>query len=415
MSLRSGAVQVRKKMMKKRVFNIGFTLAIALSMALNATAQQSQLFVEHWFGINPQNKVLTGTKSTSQKAPAKVKLRAENSSEIITLDLSRPTNPETFTLDANGVWTETYTEIDYPFIEFNNSAFNFIHLGAFDFEMWEGSYWDGFTYSKNGDNTDYDKDWIPNQWGNMAGGGIKTDAEGNILTDNGVVLTDPDVPYLLAYWGFMDGFYDYPALSVIFDDVYQAEEVYINNSPWPYYGNIHTDGISTPFTQEGDYFKLFIHGLDENYEDNGKTIEYILAEFKDGVLLQSPNWEKVDLSALGEVGGIYFTMESTDSDPMWGMNTAAYFCMDKLQVSKETGTADKPIETKSETVVYPNPFADYIVVNTTVPGPATICNAAGTTILNVNLKNGSNRIETSELPKGVYVLKCNDNAVKIVK
>jgi len=322
--------------MQKKVFNIGFTLAIVLSMALNATAQQSQSFAEHWFGIKPQNMVQNSTKATPQKAPAKAQLRAANANAgVITLDLSQPTNPATFTLDANGVWTETYNDVDFPFIEFNNSTFIFSHLGAGEGDSWGGYYWDGFTYSKNGDNTDYGTDWVNNQWGNMAGGGIKTDAAGNILTDNGVVLTDPNLPYLLGYWGFMDGYYDYPTLSVIFDDVYQIKEVYINNCPWAYYGNIHTDGTSTPFTEEGDYFKLFIHGLDENYEDNGKTIEYILAEFKDGVLHQSSNWEKVDLSALGEVGGIYFTMESTDTDPMWGMNTAAYFCMDKLQVYKE--------------------------------------------------------------------------------
>ncbi|MDR2806025.1 MAG: DUF4465 domain-containing protein [Dysgonamonadaceae bacterium] len=323
-------------MKNKRIFNFGFILAVALSMAWNVAAQQSQSFAEHWFGVKPQNSVLHSTKSTPQKAPAKAKLRAANanSSGVITLDLSQPTHPATFTLDANGVWTETYNDVDYPFIEFNNSAFNFSHLGAGEGDAWGGYYWDGFTYSKNGDNTDYGTDWVSHQWGNMAGGGIKTDAQGNVLKDeNGVVLADPDVPYLLAYWGFMDGYYEYPTLSVIFDDVYQAKEVYINNSPWSYYGNIHTDGFSTPFAQEGDYFKLFIHGLNENYEDNGNVVEYVLAEFKNGALRQSPNWEKVDLSALGEVGGIYFTMESTDSDPIYGMNTAAYFCIDKLQVA----------------------------------------------------------------------------------
>jgi hypothetical protein len=358
--------------MIKQIFTFGFTLALALSMAWNAAAQQSQFlirghsraggnplsFAEHWFGV--KQSVPNSTKSTPHKAPAKAKPHAASAnSGVITLDLSQPTNPATFTLDANGVWTETYNDEDYSFIEFNNSTFMFSHLIGGEGSAWGGSFWDGFTYSKNGDNTDYGQggssSWVDNQWGNMAGGGIKTDAEGNILTGGGVVLTDPDAPYLVGYWSFMDGYYDYPVLTVIFDDVYYAQEVYINNSPWSYYGNMDGDGFARALNQEGDYFKLFIHGLDENYEDNGKTAEYVLAEFKDGVLHQSPNWERVDLSALGEVGGIYFTMQSTDSDPIYGMNTAAYFCMDKLQVSK-----DAPVPEHTFTITAPEGANVYV-------------------------------------------------------
>ena len=340
---------------------INCLLLLCLFMASQMFAQQSQSFAEHWFSIQPQNTVQNSTKATPQKAPAKSKLRAAsaNSSGIITLDLSQPTNPETFTLDASGVWTETYNDVDYPFIEFNNSTFMFSHLIGGEGSAWGGSSWDGFTYSKNGDNTNYSQGgsagWVSNQWGNMAGGGIKTDAQGNILTENSVVLTDPNAPYLVGYWSFMDGYYDYRILTVIFDDVYQAEEVYINNSPWAYYGNMDGDGFARVLDQEGDYFKLFIHGLDENYEDNGKVVEYMLAEFKDGVLYQSPNWERVDLSTLGEIGGIYFTMESTDSDPIYGMNTAAYFCIDKLQVSKEV-----PIPEHNFTITAPEGASVYV-------------------------------------------------------
>ena len=65
--------------------------------------------------------------------------------------------------------------------------------------------------------------------------------------------------------------------------------------------------------------------------------------------------------------------------------------------------------------VYPNPFVDYIIINTTGNGTATIYTVSGTAILNANLQNGSNRIETSALPQGVYMLKVGKSAVKIVK
>ena len=279
--------------------------------------------------------------------------RAFAQSQPITLDLSQPTNPESFTLDANNIWAETFNDVDYPFIEFNNSAFKFTHLGAGEGNSWGGYYWDGFTYSKNGDNADYGEDWIDHQWGNMAGGGIKTDADGNILKDeNGVVLTDRDIPYLLAYWGFSE--YTYPSLSVFFNDAYRAKGVYVNNSPWTYFANIHGDGFARALDKDGDYFKLFIHGLDENHNDNGQKVEYYLAKNENGTLIQSSNWEWIELSALGEIYGIYFTMESTDNDPMFGMNTASLFCMDKLQVYKED---EGIVEThhNASVQVYPNP------------------------------------------------------------
>ena len=396
--------------------NLPFLLFLFLTS--QAFAQQSQSFAEHWFGVKSQSSVQKHTKTTPKKISAKAGLRsATATSGVTTLDLSQPTNPASFSLNAKNVWTETYNAEDYPFIEFNNSTFLISHnVGGEDWAM--SGYWDGFTYSKNADNTDYGApgssgDWVSNQWGNMAAGGIKTDAEGNVLKDgNGVVLTDPNVPYLLGYCGFMDGYYDYPALSVYFNDVYQADGVYVNNSPWPYYGNIAGDGFAQGLTNDGDYFKLIIHGIGEDYEDNGKSVEYYLARNAGGVLIQSPNWEWIDLSALGEIGGIYFRMESTDSGP-YGINTATYFCLDKLQVHKSDES--KINEVKTNTDVYPNPFADYIIVNTTTDGIATIYNLSGNAILSVNLKNGYNHIETSALPKGVYMLKYNDNAVKIVK
>ena len=251
-------------------------------------------------------------------------------SQPITLNLSQPTVPTSFTLNAKNVWTETCNDEGFPYIEFNNSAFKFTHLGAGEGNSYGGAYWDGFTYSKNGDNTDYGTNWFPNQWGNMAGGGIKTDADGNVLKDeNDVVLSDLNVPYLLAYWGF--GGYTYPPLSVFFDDVYQTDGIYVNMSPWAYFSNIHGDGFARPLNQNGDYFKLFIHGLDENHQDNGQKVEYYFAKFENGVLTQSPNWEWIDLSGLGGVAGIYFTMASTDNAGGY-MNTASYFCIDKLQM-----------------------------------------------------------------------------------
>ena len=44
-------------------------------------------------------------------------------------------------------------------------------------------------------------------------------------------------------------------------------------------------------------------------------------------------WKKVDLTSLGKVKKIVFTMSSTDSG-QWGINTPTYFCLDQLKVTE---------------------------------------------------------------------------------
>jgi hypothetical protein len=266
----------------------------------------------------------------------------------VTLDLSQAVNPASFPLASNGVWTGTYGN-GYPHLSFNNNVFSLTHLvdlDGFGSEN-EWGYWDGFTYSCNGDNSNYgsgvSQSWVARQFGNMAGGGIKTDAHGNVIRNSsGKVMADPGLPYLVAYWGYykiLFGSSDKQTLQVNLNKVYRAEGVYINNSPWPFYGNSGGDSFARPLDRDGDYFKLIVHGLDGNLSDNGRSVEYYLARNIGGALVQSPDWEWVDLSALGEIGGIYFTMESTDNDPVVGINTAAYFCMDKLTVSVPLSSA----------------------------------------------------------------------------
>jgi hypothetical protein len=332
--------------------------------------------------------------------------------DTITLDLSKPLNPASFNYTSAGYWTETYNDEDYTFIDFEN--FSFSHLIDGEGASWGGSYWDGFTVCTDGDNSNYGQggssNWISHQWGNMAGGGIKT------FSNTAVTEVQQGIPYLLGYCSTMA--MERPCQIILSgaEAPYEAVGVFINASPWPYYGNIEGDGFARPLNQEGDYFKLFIRGLNENYEDNGKAVEYCLARYENGELTQSPDWEYVDLSALGEVYGFYCTMASSDSDPVWGMNTAAYFCMDKLQVrvpDEMTGIAET--QGIASIQVYPNPFTDYVVINATENGTATICDLSGKVLLNTALKADKNTLNTSSLTKGIYILRSGSNITKIIK
>lgn len=291
--------------------------------------------------------------------------------DTITLNLSLPTNPSNIEINEQGYWVETYNNDEiFRHLEFNLFSFNHIPTGFGGSDVGgDMSYWDGFTYCTSGDSTDYGAEgssegWISNQWGCMAGGGIKTDSQGHVLFDeNGNVRVQQGNPYLVAYWGYWVETQENgdPCLQINFTDnlPHKAIGVYICNHPWPYYGNIHGDGFASPFTQEGDHFKLIAHGLNAQGEDIGTTASIMLAEFTNGQLIQSPYWQWMDLSALGTVNAIYFTMESTDMSSIveLGPNTAVYFCLDRLQVleyaqvtapPRPNGLSTTPTETSIE-------------------------------------------------------------------
>jgi hypothetical protein len=65
--------------------------------------------------------------------------------------------------------------------------------------------------------------------------------------------------------------------------------------------------------------------------------------------------------------------------------------------------------------VYPNPFAESIVIDVVADGKVTIYDLSGKAVVSTTVQAGSNRINTAALSKGVYVLKQGTNVVKIVK
>ena len=253
---------------------------------------------------------------------------------VITLDISKPINPATLEYGANGVWTECYNDEDYTWLEFGdeNGEFMLSHLIDGEGASWGGYYWDGFCPAIGGDQTDYGQPgssgtWTTNFGGCMAGGGCVINADGS-------VTADPNQPYFVAYYSSWA--YEGPSNQVMFMDkdgntTFEPVGVYVCNHPWPYYGCEHGDGFGRPFV-EGDYFELTAHGV---AADGGETtVSMNLVEFVNGELHAANDWTFFDLSSLGEVESVYFTLNSTDVGD-YGMNTAAYFCMDKFQVKGE--------------------------------------------------------------------------------
>ncbi len=263
-----------------------------------------------------------------------------------TIRLNMQAYMEEFPQDSAGKWVNTYDD-HYPSLDFGD-YFSFAHMkhyvGGGNPSTDEMTYWDGFTLCTSGDNTDWGYSgssafWAEHQWGCMAGGGI--DSTGEVAQG---------APYLVAYWGYNYEDEYMRSLQVDFADgeTHRPIGIWVCNHPWAYYGIIHSDGFAHSFADNGAAFKLIVHGLDEELKEAGMPIEVPLATFHDNKLDISPDWKWVNLSSLGQVSGIWFTLESSDNAGALGMNTAAFFCLGGMEILEHVDEIPRPSGLEAE-------------------------------------------------------------------
>lgn len=108
----------------------------------------------------------------------------------------------------------------------------------------------------------------------------------------------------------------------------------VTNNAWVVYDILNGDGMSDdgglPFGR-GDWLKLTVTGYDDE-EDIVGHVDFYLADFRDTVTCDwtyAQNWQWLDLSSLGEVSAIGFTLTGSKHNT-YGMTTPAYFCFDNL-------------------------------------------------------------------------------------
>lgn len=193
---------------------------------------------------------------------------------------------------------------------------------------------------------------------------------------------------------------------------YYAVGCYVCNNPYVYYAIEKGNPYSTKFEQ-GDWFKLVAHGIDEQGTETG-TVEYYLADYRsenaDDWKLND-TWEWVDLSELGQIASIYFTMESSDVGD-YGINTPTYFCLDKLTVSTEPSSVEESVVAQAK--VYYDRSNGTVRVESAQLVEAAVYNMSGTLVMK-QLVEGSGAIDMSAYPAGVYVVRCGGYSTKIVK
>jgi hypothetical protein len=231
--------------------------------------------------------------------------------QTVTLDPAHPTNPNALEFDANGVWTETYNEEDYFTIDY--PSMSFVHGAMTDYNFWYG-----FTVAQCEDTT---YETMADQFHCVAGGG----------------LAGKGTPYILGY--AMEGMGPTSPCEVHFDAEYLPKEVYLCTGSWAQH-NVLVGGAGHTFAA-GDSLVIEIQGLDYDHKVMDQKVSFFLADYRSDDPTKwtlNRDWERCDLSALGNVYGLVFTMKSSDVGT-YGTNTALYFALDGLKITKDMEVA----------------------------------------------------------------------------
>lgn len=111
---------------------------------------------------------------------------------------------------------------------------------------------------------------------------------------------------------------------------------YVTNTTYAYLSMANGDDYAKKFGgadgTDPDWFLLTIDGLDANGASTGQSVEVYLADFRSDDPTEDfilDDWTWVDLSDLGAVHGLRFSLSSSDVGD-YGMNTPAYFAFDSL-------------------------------------------------------------------------------------
>lgn len=213
--------------------------------------------------------------------------------------------------NKEGYWAEVYNPAYKqlylePNLILSHTAESTVYDGV------EYKSWYGFCPTRSTDKADHSgENWLDYQWGSITGGGA-----------------GKSVDYLLGFWDVRESLSEIPetpacAFGFTLGKNY-PKSIDVTNSAYGYYSMKNGSNFNKAFGPD-DWCKLIFVGV-RNGQKIG-TIEFYLAQ--NGQIVNE--WKEVDLTAFGQVDAMYVQMASSDSG-QFGMNNAAYFCLDNLIV-----------------------------------------------------------------------------------
>ena len=198
------------------------------------------------------------------------------------------------------------------------------------------SFWDGSDesggFSSNGVffSNNYNAEWM--SWDGFSYSNLTdTTAEGYAAQYNAITGSGKDNSEIYAVC-YVSAFAQGPP-TITLDTEKTVSGAYFTNTNYAYYSMKNGDDFARKFTDD-DWFLLTVTGFDAQGETAG-TVSFKLA---DGTNIVD-TWTWVDLSALGMVKELTFSLSSTDTGD-YGMNTPAYFAMDNFDESDDDDDDD---------------------------------------------------------------------------
>lgn len=171
-----------------------------------------------------------------------------------------------------------------------------------------------------------------------------------------------------------------------------------------FYGKVFGSSVNSQGQVDGtngeDFFRLLITGYDANNDSVGQVTFY-LADYRFADSTQDyivDTWETIDLTSLGTIRYLSFSLESSDVGQN-GMNTPAYFALDNLIYSQLASVAELPSATLK---VYPNPASEAVHI-TGLNGNMTVYQNDGKVVY-TGIANGLTTISTEDWTSGCYVI-----------
>lgn len=216
--------------------------------------------------------------------------------------------PDFSDFNEQGYWKDCYNT-DLNHVDVNGVRFSH-QAEAFEYGGVTYSSWYGFCPSKSTDNADYTSGvWTDHQWSAITGGGVA--GKGS--------------EYLVACWR-TDGGETSCRMGMPDGSAFYPDDLYVTNTSYGYYAMKNGTPFNHAFGAD-DNCILKING----YLDGVRKFETINVYLAKGTAILD-SWKEVELSKLGNVDTVVFTMESTDSGA-YGMNNPAYFCIGAFSYS----------------------------------------------------------------------------------
>lgn len=111
---------------------------------------------------------------------------------------------------------------------------------------------------------------------------------------------------------------------------FNIKSLMVTNSTYAYLDMLNGSAYSKKFSTN-DWYKVTFSGY-LNKVATG-TVDYYLADFRNGKSFMAKTWNKVDLSSLGKVDSVAISFGSSDIG-QFGINTPTYVCIDNIEFTQ---------------------------------------------------------------------------------